>query len=293
MANGPRFIRFFSPIIEALREVGGEAAPREIVDRATEIAEIPDDELAERIKSGGLRVETEVHWARNYLVWAALVDGSKRGRWALTAEGWKFDLTTFGPEQAHALFKQIRADRSEEWGQPLKEDDDVVDTEDPAIPLTDTESDEQALFSSLRRTVLGLSPSGFENLSKRVLTELGLVQLRAVGQAGDRGIDVEGHLRVNSIITFRVGVQCKLYSDGNKITPRQIRELQGALGPFDRGIFMTTSVFTQQAEEQASSPGYKPIDLIDGERLIELFQQLGLETKVVTVVDESFFAPFI
>ena len=55
---------------------------------------------------------------------------------------------------------------------------------------------------------------------------------------------------------------------------------------------MTTSVFTPQAEEQASSPGYKPIDLIDGERLIEILQQLQLGTKVVTVVDDDFFAPF-
>jgi restriction system protein len=127
---------------------------------------------------------------------------------------------------------------------------------------------------------------------RTLLTELGLVQLRTVGQSGDRGIDVEGHLRVSSVISFRVGVQCKLYADGNKVTPRQIRELQGALGPFDRGIFMTTSVFTQQAEEQASSPGYKPIDLIDGERLLELLQEHQLGVAQVTVVDHSFFAPF-
>ena len=122
--------------------------------------------------------------------------------------------------------------------------------------------------------------------------ERGLRQRGTVGGSGDRGIDIEGHLRVSSVITFRVGVQCKKYAEGNKITPRQIREFQGALGPFDRGIFMTTSVFTKQAEEQASSPGYKPIDLIDGERLVELLihHQLGIET--ITVVDEDFFAPF-
>jgi restriction system protein len=146
--------------------------------------------------------------------------------------------------------------------------------------------------TDLRSTVLALSSGGFENLCKRLLTELGLVQLRTVGQAGDRGIDVEGHLRVNPVVSFRVGVQCKLYSDGNKVTPRQIREFQGALGPFDRGIFMTTSVFTQQAEEQATSPGYKPIDLIDGERLVELLQEYDLGIKRVTLVDDDFFVPF-
>ena len=148
------------------------------------------------------------------------------------------------------------------------------------------------LEASLRSTVLNLSPGGFENLCKRLLGELGLMQLRTVGQAGDRGIDVEGLLRVNAVVSFRVGVQCKRYADGNQVTPRQIREFQGALGPFDRGIFMTTSVFTHQALEQASSPGYKPIDLIDGERLVELLVVHRLGIKDVTVVDEDFFAPF-
>ena len=97
---------------------------------------------------------------------------------------------------------------------------------------------------------------------------------------------------MNAVVSFRVGVQCKLYADDNKVAPRQIGEFQGALGPFDRGIFMTTSVFTQQAEEQATSPGYKPIDLIDGERLVELLQEHGRGIKRVTIVDDRFFEPF-
>lgn len=293
VGSGPKFIRFFWPTLSALREVGGEAAPREVVDRVTEMLDLDEDELAERTGSGTLRVENQVHWARNYLVWAGLLDGSKRGRWALTTEGWKADLDSLGHEEAHALFKQVRADRSDEWGQAKDDDaEESDDPEEPAEPLDKEESAESLLALGLRNTIFELSPTGFEHLCKRVLTELGLVQLRTVGKAGDRGIDVEGHLRVSSVITFRVGVQCKQYSEDNKVTPRQIRELQGALGPFDRGIFMTTSVFTPQAEEQASSPGYKPIDLIDGERLIEILQQLQLGTKVVTVVDDDFFAPF-
>jgi restriction system protein len=93
-------------------------------------------------------------------------------------------------------------------------------------------------------------------------------------------------------VSFRVGVQCKRYADGNQVTPRHIREFQGALGPFDRGIFMTTSVFTQQAEDQAGAPGYKPIDLIDGERLVELLIEHRLGIKDVTIVDADFFTPF-
>ena len=48
---------------------------------------------------------------------------------------------------------------------------------------------------------------------------------------------------------------------------------------------MTTSVFTQQAEDQAGAAGYKPIDLIDGERLVELLIEHHLGIKDVTIVD--------
>jgi restriction system protein len=291
MPSGPKFIRFFWPIVDALREFGGSAQPREVTDRVIEMLKIGDDERAERTKGGALRVDNQVHWARNYLVWAGLLDGSQRGRWTLTPGGWDVPLGDQDHTSAYALFKQVRQERRDEWGQAEPEGDDE-DTEEPPKPLSPSDSEQASLVDSLRQVVLSLSPSGFEGLCKRLLTELGLVQLRTVGQSGDRGIDVEGHLRVSSVISFRVGVQCKLYADGNKVTPRQVRELQGALGPFDRGIFMTTSVFTQQAEEQASSPGYKPIDLIDGERLLELLQEHELGVAQVTVVDHSFFAPF-
>lgn len=289
MSSGPRFIRFFWPILAALRDLGGSAKPREVVDLVVEMLEVPDDERAERTKSGTLRVDNQVHWARNYLVWAGLLDGSQRGRWKLSNAGWTLPLEGQDQASAYKLFKRVRVDHGEEWGQSTPDD---AEPEQPPEPVDAGESDEVTLTAGVRSTVLGLSPAGFEHLCKRLLTELGLMQLRTVGQAGDRGIDVEGHLRINSVVSFRVGVQCKRYADGNKVTPRDVREFQGALGPFDRGIFMTTSVLTQQAEEQATAPGYKPIDLIDGERLVELLIEYRLGTKAVTVVDQEFFAPF-
>lgn len=292
MASGPKFVRFFWPIVAALREAGGSASPRDMVDRAIELVGIGDDERAERTSSGSLRVDNQAHWARNYLVWGGLLDGSKRGQWALTHEGWNLPLDEQSDRTASELFKRVRMEKGGEWGQHETGGEDSSIEETAPEPLDKSESDETALVADLRRTILGISSTGFENLCKQLLSKLGLVQLRAVGQAGDRGIDVEGHLRVSSVISFRVGVQCKLYGDGNKIVPKQIREFQGALGPFDRGIFMTTSVFTQQAEEQASSPGYKPIDLIDGERLIELLRDHELGIRQVTIIDSEFFEPF-
>lgn len=92
MAAGPRFLRFIWPIISTLREFGGSAQPSDVVDRAIEMLEIGDDERAQRTKGGTLRVMNQAHWARRYLVWADLIDGSQRGRWSLTKSGWNLPL---------------------------------------------------------------------------------------------------------------------------------------------------------------------------------------------------------
>lgn len=290
MPAGPKFIRFLWPTLRALRDLGGSARPREVIDLVLDLTQIGDDDRSEQLKSGGLRVDNQVQWARQYLVWAGLLDGSQRGRWTLTDDGWSLDLDAEDHDSAFALFARLHADRTGTSAKPGTALEDEAD--EPPDPLDEQESSELALADQLRATVHALPSAGFENLCKRVLTELGLVQLRTVGGAGDRGIDIEGHLRVNPVVSFRVGVQCKSYVPENKVVPRQIREFQGALGPYDRGIFITTSVFTKQAEEQASSPGYKPMDVIDGERLIELLLEHRLGIKQLTVVDERFFEPF-
>jgi len=290
MPPGPKFIRFFWPVVKCLRDLGGSAKPREVVDLVVEMLGLSDDERAERTKSGSLRVDNQVHWARNYLVWAGLLDGSQRGRWQLSPDGWSLPLDDQDHLSAYDLFKRVRIEHGDEWGQPTP--DDNVDPEQAPAPVGPEESDDVNLEAGVRSTLLALSPSGFERLATHLLTELGLMRVRTVGQAGDRGIDVEGHLRVNAVVSFRVGVQCKRYADGNQVTPKEVREFQGALGPFDRGIFMTTSVFTRQAAEQASAPGCVPIDLIDGERLVELLIEHGVGIKTVTIVDDEFFAPF-
>jgi restriction endonuclease Mrr len=68
----------------------GEAP--QVIDLVLDLTKISDDERAEKLKSGGLRVDNQVQWARQYLVWADLLDGSQRGRWSLTNDGWALDL---------------------------------------------------------------------------------------------------------------------------------------------------------------------------------------------------------
>jgi restriction system protein len=55
---------------------------------------------------------------------------------------------------------------------------------------------------------------------------------------------------------------------------------------------ITTGYFTSDAKSLAQNPGLKPIELIDGDQLIELLEKMELGLKPTFIVDEDFFDGF-
>ena len=66
------------------------------------------------------------------------------------------------------------------------------------------------------------------------------------------------------------------------------------LGRADKGIIITTGNFTQEARKEGFRDGAPPLELVDGEKLIDMFENLkfGLKPKTTYEVDESFFDTF-
>ena len=67
------------------------------------------------------------------------------------------------------------------------------------------------------------------------------------------------------------------------------------IGRADKGLFVTTGSFTKDARLEAQRDGAPPIDLIDGEALVEKLKELRIGVMVVqkvvedVVIDEAFF----
>jgi restriction system protein len=61
-----------------------------------------------------------------------------------------------------------------------------------------------------------------------------------------------------------------------------------------KGVFITTGRFSADAETEAGRDGVIPIELIDGSRLVELFEEikLGVKPKQIYEIDYSFFDQF-
>jgi restriction system protein len=138
-----------------------------------------------------------------------------------------------------------------------------------------------------------LPPGGFERLSQRLLRESGFQQVVVTGRSGDGGIDGMGIVQVNPFVSFNVLFQCKRYQGA--VTPSHVRDFRGAMGGrADKGIIVTTGTFTLDAKKEARRDGVPPIELVDGELLVQMFErlQLGLIPRTTYDVDEKFFEDF-
>jgi restriction system protein len=119
------------------------------------------------------------------------------------------------------------------------------------------------------------------------------IQVVVTGSSGDGGIDGHGTLQINPLVSFKVVFQCKRYT--KSVSPSHVRDFRGAMaGRADKGIIITTGTFTAEARREASRDGAPPIDLIDGDKLVDMLERLELGLKPVTSyeIDEAFFAEF-
>lgn len=283
--RGPQFVRYFGPVIEALKVLGGSGRPAEVRDSIADRENVSEAEQNETMQSGESRFSNQVAWARFYLVKAGYLDSSTRGVWSLTEKGRTASLTH---EQSVAIFKDIHQTFHIDSGSANPVAEVIVSHGDDSGAPED-EDHRIALMQLLRN----LPPSGFERLCQLLLRESGFERVTVTGKSGDGGIDGIGILQMNPFVSFKVLFQCKRYLGA--VTVSQVRDFRGAMmGRADKGIILTTGTFTADAHAEAVRDGVPPIELVDGEKLIDMFEslELGLKPKKAYDVDHEFFEKF-
>ncbi len=289
--GGPKFVQFFSPIIEVLKELGGSGRPTEVRNAIAKQLNISEQDRTELLSGGAPRFDNQVAWARFYLVKAGLVDSSKRGVWSLSDKGREINALSF--DAAMAIFRQIRVEfQSEKDTQEKGSLKDEPDEE--TIAPNDTSVNDDSLYrKNLIELLMSLPPSGFERLCQRLLRESGFEQVIVTGRSGDGGIDGQGILQINPFVSFKVLFQCKRYS--GTVSVSQVRDFRGAMmGRADKGIILTTGTFTSDSQKEAVRDGVPPIELVNGEKLLDMFEylELGLVPRTTYNIDSHFFKEF-
>lgn len=270
-----------------LKELGGSGNPSEVTDLIIQKYNISETELELKNKNGGSTVKNRIAWARFYLVKGGVIDSSKHGIWTLKPN--HPELLT--ADQIGEFFNNIQRgfDKKITPGKLDKKEvkENFLDNE--IEEKIDDENNKEHLLNILKT----LPPEGFERLCQRLLRESGFSKVKVTGKSGDGGIDGFGVLEINPLMSFKVLFQAKRYKE--VVSTDKVRDFRGAMsGRADKGIIITTGRFTQDAKNEAVRDGVPPIELVDGEKLISMFErlELGLTPRTVFDIDYDFFKEF-
>lgn len=261
----PNNVNLIEPVYEAIKLLGGSGTNREIYEKIIEILDLPEE--VTEIPHLGSTTMTELYyrvaWAKTILKKEGRITNSERAVWSISL-----------PLEAG----KIKADRKldHESGSGYVEEDTIEEFEPWREKLL------EFLFE--------IGPYSFEKLAQRLLRECGFEQVEVTKRSRDGGIDGYGKLKVNGIFCFNVAFQCKRYR--GSVPASDIRDFRGSLPKsMEKGIFITTGIFSRDAILEASDAGKQQIDLIDGEELVTKMKELSLGIREVRdyVIDRDFF----
>lgn len=257
----PKFDALINPLLEALRNLGGSAAIQEQEDEVASLLKLSEKDLAEIQSGNRTKFSYRLAWARNYLKRYGALENSARGVWALTAQGQKIKKVDKEEVKRFVVALDHKERKAKEQEGNLTENE----------PMTW----EEQLLECVRK----MSPDSFERLCQRLLRESGFIHVEVTGRSGDGGIDGKGVVRLGGLLSFHMIFQCKRFK--GSVSPSVIRDFRGAMvGRADKGLIITTGSFTANARREAQRDGAPPIDVIDGQILVEKLKELGLGVEV-------------
>ena len=288
----PDYQSVMLPLLRFAAEKGEEISTGEAVEFLAREFGLTDEDLKEMLPSGiQPTFVNRVGWASTYMKKAGLLEATRRGFYRITPRG--RDLLKKQPKIINVKllkqypefveFQQLKGTRSAEKLKDAKEPSDIS----TATPSEALESAYENLRDELADELLAklkkLSPSFFERVVVELLVKMGYGGSRvdagkAIGKTGDGGID--GIIKEDRLGLDVVYIQAKRW-ENNPVGRPEVMQFAGALQAqkASKGIFITTSRFTDDARSYVSQIGSK-IVLVDGEQLTNLMieNDVGVST---------------
>lgn len=301
----PTYDQFIEPVLRYLADHPDGAPARDVHDAAAASLQLTEADRAEVLPSGTQRVyKNRVGWAHDRLKRAGYSASLRRGYWQLTDEGRAFASSNSVPLSADTVeniateHKDVRLRT-----QSGSEEPDTAPADAPPRERAKASPDdrlEQAM-AELRLSVTGelvdvlsqVSPEYFETIVLDLLHKMAYGTSRSdllrVGRSGDGGID--GVISLDRLGLEKVYVQAKRWQ--GSVGRPDVQAFYGALAGqrANKGVFITTSSFSQQAIEFAKS--VERIVLVDGSKLADLMieHEVGVTLRSLRVpkLDADYF----
>lgn len=296
----PKYDEIMFPLLDYIKE-GNEYNVREISDSiADKYFNLSEEQKRELASNGHLRFLDRLLWARTYLKKAGLVEDPRRGFVKITKLGVDFlntknevkkitdnDLLQF---ENFSDFVKINKETSKEEKNTIEENILSKNTPQENIEYGFNEINKSLQFDLLQK-LKAMDPYYFEKVILILFKKMGYGDFEETSKSRDGGID--GIINQDKLGIERIYTQAKRYTD-NSVGEKEITNFIGAMSrDVNKGIFVTTSKFSQSAIEKAKNASHKII-LIDEERLTNLMIEYGIGVQVVQEfklkeIDDDFF----
>lgn len=302
----PSFQTIMRPLLECLQD-GQEHSIKEIVEELATRFDLSPSELEQLQPSGRSYVfSNRISWAKTYMKKAGLLEQKRRGYLSITQEGKmvlnsgkEIDVSFLMQYPGFAQFSlPQQSNKAQNNPQITNLGSSCPDQITPEEVIAHAyEKIHNKLSSDLLDTVLSQNFAFFERLVVDLLVKMGYGGSlhdagQAIGRTGDEGID--GVIKEDKLGLDVIHIQAKKWNKNNTVGRPELQKFVGALAGqgSSKGIFITTSSFTKEAESY-NPQGVKLVK-IDGEKLSQLMIEynLGVSTAFsydIKRIDRDYF----
>ena len=302
----PKYNELFPAFMLSLQD-GKEHKLSEIYQYCAKYMNLTQADMQIQHVSGGSVFNNRVRWCRLYLIKAGLIDSPARATYIITKEGKKalangaHNITLEYLEQIQSFsdFKASHAPSSSSSNVNTSISERIKDYSPQDLLNYALEEMHRTLADELMNEVLKVDAYDFEQLVVKLLQKMGYGTLQDTEDAvtkksGDEGID--GIVTTDKFGFDSLYVQAKRWNKGTTVGRPEIQKFLGALAGqgATKGLFITTSKFSKEAEEFAKKHLHQKIVLIDGDALMKLMIEYELGVSTISVykvrkLDTDFF----
>lgn len=300
----PKFYEFFKPTLLFLN--GTDCAKmKEMYPALAKTMRLSEEDMRQMVPSGKIRTYVDrISWSVQYLKNAGLIERLSHGTYRITQEGKKALASNAAIDLAYLeqfdSFKQFKGGSKTDT---VKQVAQQMEHKPEQTPKEMIEAAYQAIHAELAKNLLNSimesTPDFFEKLVVDLLLAMGYgydneTAGMVTGKTGDGGID--GIINEDKLGFNQVYVQAKRWNADHSVGSPDIHGFIGALVSkgATKGLFITTSHFTQAAKAAAAETKSVKIVLVDGAELAKLMIAHGVGVSVehnypVMQIDNDYF----
>ncbi len=302
----PDFQSIMLPLLKYLSDEE-EHSFRETVDYICSEFKLTDEDKQQALQSGQTIISNRVGWARTYMSKAGLIESTRRGFFRITQKG--TEVLKDKPKKINSRFLrqfpefvefQTIKDKTVEKEPGVQIRNGLSKTEREVEDITPDElmengfnSIQASLSQELLTTLRSNSPSFFEMVVLKLLSNMGYGEGRVTGKSGDGGVD--GFISQDKLGLDKIFFQAKRFGENIPVSASMLRDFIGTLevNGVNKGVLMTTSKFPKDAVNVISGT-HKSIVLVDGPKLVQLMIDFNIGVSTVKTyeikrIDSDFF----